>query len=65
MARVKKFELKELDKPDTFSAIVGGKWRGMVEKSGRSNYALHLGKNDVTNFKSKKSLEDWLTAKWL
>jgi hypothetical protein len=64
MARVKKFDLGPLDKDNWFSAKVGGKFRGLVEKSGRSNYALHLGKGDVTNFKSKKSLEEWLLAKW-
>lgn len=64
MPKVKKFELTELDKPGWFNAKVNGKFRGMVEKTGRSNYTLHLGKNDITNFTSKKSLEEWLTAKW-
>lgn len=64
MARVKKFDLVELDKPDWFSAKVSGKFRGLVQKTGRSNYTLHLGKDDVTNFKTKKSLETWLTEKW-
>jgi len=60
----KKFELSDLDKQGWSSVKVHGKWRGLVEKTGRSNYALHLGKNDVTNFKTKKSLETWLTEKW-
>lgn len=60
----KKFELTELDKQGWLSAKVNGKWRGLVKKTGRSNYALHLGKGDVTNFKTKKSLETWLTEKW-
>jgi len=64
MARVKKFDLSPLDKPDWFSAKVGGKFRGLVEKTGRSTYTLHLGKDDVTNFTTKKSLETWLTEKW-
>jgi hypothetical protein len=64
MARVKKFDLRKTDKPNTFNAFVNGKWRGLVEKSGRSNYTLHLGKDDVTNFTTKKSLETWLTEKW-
>jgi hypothetical protein len=64
VAKVKKFDLKALDKPDWFSAVVHGKFRGIVQKSGRSNYALHLGKKDVTNFKTKKALETWLTEKW-
>jgi hypothetical protein len=64
MARVKKFDLKPLDKPEMFSAVVNGKFRGLVEKSGRSNYALLLGKKNLVNFTSKKALEDWLLAKW-
>lgn len=64
MARVKKFDLTPLDKPDWFSAKVSGKFRGLVEKTGRSNYTLHLGKDDVTNFTTKKALEAWLTEKW-
>lgn len=64
MAKVKKFELKPLDKPEWFSAVVHGKFRGLVEKSGRSNYALLLGKKNLINFKNKKSLEDWVTTKW-
>jgi hypothetical protein len=64
MARVKKFDLVELDKDGWFSAKVSGKFRGLVEKTGRSNYTLHLGKDDVTNFKTKKALETWLTEKW-
>jgi len=64
MARVRKFELKPLDKPNVFSAVVHGKFRGLVEKSGRSNYALLLGRKNVTNFTSKKSLEEWLLNKW-
>lgn len=64
MAKVKKFDLRETDKPGTLNAVVNGKWRGLVQKSGRSNYALHLGKGDVTNFKSKVALEKWLTEKW-
>jgi hypothetical protein len=64
VARVKKFDLKPLDKPDMFSAVVNGKFRGLVQKSGRSNYALLLGKKNFVNFTSKKSLEDWVTAKW-
>jgi len=62
--KVKRFDLTALDKPDWFSAVVYGKFRGLVQKSGRSNYSLHLGKNDVTNFTSKKALEDWLVTKW-
>ena len=64
MARVKKFELREAGTEGYFNAYVTGKWRGMVKKSGRSDYELHLGKGDVTNFKSKKALETWLTEKW-
>ena len=64
MARVKKFDLTPLDKDGWFSARISGKFRGIVEKTGRSNYTLHLGKDDVTNFKTKKALETWLTAKW-
>ena len=64
MARVKKFDLKPLDKDNSFSAVVHGKFRGLVEKSGRSNYTLMLGKKNLINFTSKKSLEDWLLAKW-
>lgn len=64
MARVKKFDLKPLDKPNVFSAVVNGKFRGLVEKSGRSNYTLMLGRKDITNFTSKKALEDWLLSKW-
>ncbi|QIN94077.1 hypothetical protein PP459_gp156 [Streptomyces phage Wakanda] len=66
MARVKKFDLKPLNGGDgnMFSAVVNGKFRGLVEKSGRSNYALLLGKKNVTNFTSKKSLEEWLLNKW-
>jgi hypothetical protein len=60
----KKIDLKPLDKPSMFSVSVYGKFRGLVEKSGRSNYTLHLGKNDVTNFKTKKSLDDWLVTRW-
>ena len=58
MARVKKFELREAGTEGYFNAYVTGK------KSGRSDYELHLGKGDVTNFKSKKALETWLTEKW-
>lgn len=64
MARVKKFDLAPLDKEDWFSAKISGKFRGLVQKTGRSNYTLHLGKGDVTNFSTKKSLETWLTEKW-
>lgn len=64
MARVKKFDLAELDKPEWFSAKISGKFRGLVQKTGRSNYTLYLGRNDVTNFKTKKALETWLTEKW-
>jgi len=64
MARVKKFDLKPLDKSNMFSAVVHGKWRGLVEKSGRSNYALLLGRKQVVDFKNKKSLEEWLLNKW-
>jgi hypothetical protein len=64
MAKVKNFDLTPLDKPDWFSAVVCGKFRGLVQKSGRSNYALHLGKKNMINFKSKKSLEEWLLVKW-
>lgn len=64
MARVKKFDLKPLDRPDIFSAVVNGKFRGLVQKSGRANYQLMLGKGDITNFKNKKSLEEWLLNKW-
>lgn len=60
----KKFELTPLDKNGWLSAKVNGKWRGLVEKTGRSTHILHLGKNDVTNFKTKKSLEEWLIEKW-
>lgn len=63
MARVKKFELRPLDQSDSFSVYVHGKWRGLVQKSGRS-HTLHLGRNDITNFASKKALEEWLLAKW-
>jgi hypothetical protein len=64
--RVKKFDLKPLNggNGNVFSAVVNGKFRGLVEKTGRSDYALLLGKKDVTNFKSKKSLEEWLLNKW-
>lgn len=64
MARVKKFELADLDKDGWFNAKINGKFRGLVEKKGRSNYTLHLGKGDVTNFNTKKALETWLTNKW-
>lgn len=64
MARVKKFELTGLDKDGWFNAKINGKFRGLVEKTGRSNYTLHLGKRDVTNFSTKKALETWLTNKW-
>ena len=63
MPRAKKFDLKPLDKPDMFSVYAHGKYRGMVEKSGRK-HTLYLGVNDVTNFNSKKALEDWVLAKW-
>lgn len=59
----KKFDLSPLDKPGWFSAKISGKWRGLVEKTGRS-HTLYLGKNDIINFKTKKSLEEWLTQKW-
>ncbi len=64
MPKIKKFDLVELDKPNMFSAKVNGKWRGLVEKTGRSTHTLHLGKGDITNFKTKKALETWLTEKW-
>jgi hypothetical protein len=60
----KKFDLTPLDKDGWFSAKVKGNFRGLVEKTGRSNYTLHLDKGDVTNFTTKKSLETWLIEKW-
>lgn len=64
VSKAKKFDLVALDKDGWFNAKIHGKFRGLVEKTGRSTYTLHLGKDDVTNFTTKKSLETWLTEKW-
>jgi hypothetical protein len=64
VAKVKKFDLTDLDKQGWSSAKVNGKFRGLVERTGLRKYRLYLGKNDVTNFSSKKSLEEWLIEKW-
>jgi hypothetical protein len=63
-AKAKKFDLTPLDKDNWSSAKIEGKFRGLVERTGLRSYRLYLGKNDVTNFTSRKSLETWLTEKW-
>lgn len=67
--KVKAFELRKTDKPDTFNLYINGAWKGLVETSKatqrKTNFRLHNGRKnweDVVG--TKKDFETFAKDKF-